>query len=140
MKSDSEIDAILARRKDIAAEMERLRTEDNELEIAVRVYRRYASPKAEAGNGAVPSTLGPPRPEGVPSLFEMTETVLREAIAAGKPGLKGHEIVTEIGKKYWPRVEGRQILPPIYAFTKKGRLVKNKDGIFRPVKKETAGA
>jgi hypothetical protein len=128
-----DIETILARRREIAAEMERLHTEDNELEIAVRVVQRFGDGPAK-GNGAE-NKLGPPRPENTPPLFEMTENVLRGAIEAGKPGLKGQEIVAHIGKTYWPGVVARQILPPIYGFAKKGRLHKNKDGIFKPVQK-----
>ena len=136
MVTESEISAILARRKEISAKMERLRVEDGELEIAIRVLNRYASPKTAAMNGAGPSShLGPPRPKGIPSLFDMTETVIREAVASGKSGLMGREIVDEIGKKFWPDVLGRQILPPIYAFAKKGRLRKTKDGVFKPIDK-----
>ena len=80
-------------------------------------------------------SLGPPRPEGTPPLFDMTETVIHDAIAGGKSGLRGREIVDEIGKKFWPGVQGRQILPPIYAFAKKGRLHKTKDGVFKPINK-----
>ena len=116
--------------------MERLRVEDSELEIAIRVLNRYASPKTAAMNGAEPSpSLGPPRPEGTPTLFDMAEAVILDAIAGGKSGLRGQELVNGIGKKFWPGVQGRQILPPIYAFAKKGRLHKTKDGVFKPVSK-----
>jgi hypothetical protein len=128
-----DIEAILTRRQQIAAEIERLRTEDNELEIAVRVAQRFSG-GSTTGNGAE-IKLGPPRPENTPPLFEMTESVLRSAIDAGKTGLKGKEIVVAIGKAYWPGVRAGQILPPIYGFAKKGRLDKNKDGVFRPVQK-----
>ena len=136
METELGISAILARRKEISAEMERLRVEDGDLEIAIRIFNRYASSKAAEMNGAGQSTsLGPPRPEGIPPLFNMTETVIRDAVAGGKSGLRGQEIVYEIGKKFWPGVQGRQILPPIYAFAKKGRLHKTKDGVFKPIDK-----
>jgi hypothetical protein len=123
------IEAILARRKEIAAELERLRLEDDELETAIRVLHRFG----KGSNGDATSKLGPARPENTPSLFVMTETVLHDAIAVGKMGLKGREIVSEIGKKYWPGVQARQVLPLIYSFVKKGRLRKEKDGIFKPI-------
>ena len=130
MDQTLDIDAIVARRSEIAAEIERLHTEDGELEIAIRVIRRFGKEGRTNGTGVVPSKLGPPRPENTPSLIEMTETVLRDAIAAGSPGLKGLEIVAEIGKMYWPGVQGRQILPPIYKFVKSQRLQKDEQGIF----------
>jgi hypothetical protein len=133
--NDSSIEAILARRTEIAAEIERLRAEDIELEIAVRVLSRFDGPKAKAnGVGTEPRTdgLGPVRPKGTPTLFEMTETVLRDAVAAGKPGLTGSQIVEEIAKKYWPGLQKQQVLPPIYGFVSKKRLRKTDTGIFSP--------
>jgi len=137
MVKSLDIDAILARRQEIAAEMERLRTEDSELEIAVRVAQRFGGSGSTAANGS-DNKLGPPRPENTPPLFEMAENVLESAISAGKPGLKGKEIVAHIGKAYWPGVRAEQILPPIYGFAKKGRLQKNKDGFFRPIQNKSA--
>ena len=129
-------EAILNRRREIAAEMDRLRTEDSELEIAIRVAERFSGGgESQAGNGARPK-LGPPRPENTPPLFEMADVVLCDAIRSGKPGLRGREIVEAIGKTYWPGVQPEQILPLIYGFAKKGRLFKNRDGIFKPVEKE----
>jgi len=132
MIGESEINAILARRKEISDEIERLQTEDKELEIAIRILRRYESLAATNGAGPAP-ILGPPRPEGTPTLFEMTVEVLREAIADGKPGLTGQEIVAAIGEKYWPGLQGRQVFPPIYGFVKNKRLQKSKDGVFKPL-------
>jgi hypothetical protein len=126
-----EMEAILARRKEIAAEIERLRAEEDELDVAIKVLKRFGK-IAKIGNGHAAPKLGPARPEGTPSLFDMVETVLLDAIANGKPGLSGQEIVTAIGRKYWPGVQGRQILPPIYGFAKKDRIHKSKNGIFRP--------
>jgi hypothetical protein len=131
MKPDSEIDGILQRRKAIAAEIDRLKAEDSELETALRVLGRFG--KAIPASDGVTWKLGPPRPGGTPSLFDMTETVIKDAIKAGKPGLKGREIVAEIGKRYWPGVKPQQILPPIYSFVKNKRLKKGDNGIFKPV-------
>ncbi len=127
---EPDLKTIEARQREIASEMERLRAEAEELEIAVRVLKRYSK-----GNGATSEgpKLGPPRPEGAPSLFQMTVMVLKDAVAAGKPGLTGQEIVTEIGKRYWPGVKGQQILPSIYGFGKSGRVRKNAKGVFSPM-------
>jgi hypothetical protein len=136
---NADLKTIQERRRKIAEEVARLQAEDEELEIALRVFGRYASSTKEAANGqADPRKLGPPRPEGTPSLFEMTETVIKAAIDAGKPGLTGREIVAEIGKRYWPGVKPSQILPPIYGFSKRGRLRKNSNGIFRLPANESA--
>jgi hypothetical protein len=131
MKTESELDGILQRRKEIAAEIDKLKAEDGELEVALRVLGRFgkAIPATDSRSGK----LGPPRPAGVPSLFEMTDIVIKDAIKAGKSGLKGREIVAEIGKRYWPGVQPQQILPPIYSFVKNKRLKKGDNGIFKPV-------
>src|SRR5882724_997352 len=112
MTDKFDIQAVKARRETIAKELERLTAEDRELEAAVRVFERF-SPRPN-GKGAT-GKLGPPRPEGTPSLFDMTVTVLRDAISTGKSGLRNREIVKAIGDKYWPGVQPRQVLPPIYA-------------------------
>jgi len=148
MTSSNEIMAIQNRKKGIAEEIARLKEEDNELDVALRVLARLGGHSSDSahkpeisaeestktsGDSVVATRLGPPRPSGTPSLYEMTVDVLREAIAAGKPGLRGKEIVAEIGRKYWPGLQPEQVLPPIYSFVGKKRLRKNSDGIFKPI-------
>jgi hypothetical protein len=134
MTQESEVRAIQARQKEIAEEIDRLRTEADELAIALRVLGRFSNITLQA-NGVAPK-LGPPRPAGTPSLFEMAESVIREAVVAGKSGLKGQEIVAAIGRKFWPGVQSKQVLPPIYQFAKKGRLHKTNKGIFMVVENQ----
>ena len=140
MISIDEIHAINTRKQEIAEAIAVLQTEDVELDIALKVLARFGglfppAQQAAPANGSGPSKpkLGPPRPEGTPSLYDMTVNVLRDAIATGKQGLKGREIVAEIGKKYWPGVQPEQVLPPIYSFVGKKRLKKNTDGVFKPI-------
>lgn len=140
MISSEEIGAINARKQEIAEAIAALQAEDAELDIALKVLARFGGlfpPAAPAisANGSDPPKpkLGPPRPAGTPSLFDMTVEVLREAIAGGKHGLRGKEIVAEIGRKYWPGVQPDQVLPPIYGFVGKKRLKKNTEGIFKPI-------
>ncbi|PWT84878.1 MAG: hypothetical protein C5B56_14895 [Proteobacteria bacterium] len=137
VNTDLDLKRIQERRRKIAEEVARLQAEDQELEIALRVFGRYASSMKDGANGH-PRKLGPSRPEGIPTLFKMTETVIQAAIAAGKPGLTGREIVAEIGERYWPGVKPSQILPLIYGFSKRGRLRKNNNGIFRLPANESA--
>jgi hypothetical protein len=138
---EPDLHTIQVRQREIAAEIERLRAEAAELEIALRVFERFSNPpsKANGGRSRAGAKSGASRPEGVPSLFEMTETVIHDAIEAGKPGLKSREIVAAIGNRYWPGVTPSQVLPPIYAFAKKGRLLKTKDGIFSLSRKNKDG-
>lgn len=139
MISLKEIGAINARKQEIAEAIAALQAEDAELDITLRVLARFGGlfpaevPASANGSDPPKPKLGPPRPEGTPSLFEMTVDVLREAIAGGKHGLKGKEIVAEIGRKYWPGVQPDQVLPPIYGFVGKKRLKKNTEGIFKPI-------
>jgi hypothetical protein len=125
------LDAIRERRRQIAAEMARLKAEDDELEIAVRVFDRYTKKSGVNGHDKSPK-LGAPRPEGIPSLFEMTSSIIQSAVDAGKLGLKGREIVDEIGNRFWPGVQPHQVLPAIYGFAKNGRLVKKGDKFQLP--------
>ena len=123
----ADIQKIQGRLREINAQIEKLRAEAEELETAVRVFKRFAG----ANGGAGEPKLGPARPEGLPALFDMTAAVVRDAIGTGKPGLTGAEIVDAIGKRYWPGVKGQQILPSIYQFAKNDRLIKTNNGVFK---------
>jgi len=124
---EMDLQKILVRQREIAAQMEKLRAEAEELETAVKVFKRFAGPEDKPEG----PKLGPPRPEDIPSLFEMTESVIRDAMGGGKPGLTGKEIVAAIGRRYWPGVNGPQILPSIYKFAKEDRLTKTNNGVFK---------
>ncbi|WP_333825745.1 hypothetical protein [Pinisolibacter sp.] len=82
------------------------------------------------------SKLGPARPEGTPSNFEMAKMVLISAERDGKAGLTAAELVSEIGRRYWPGLQPQQILPMMYQYAKHGRLNKGDDGLFRLPKRE----
>lgn len=125
----SEIEAIQARQREIQDEITRLQQEAEELLVAQRVFRRFSSLKGEPE-----SKLGPSRPKGTPTLFEMVKQVINKAGS----GLSGREIVEEIGKDFWPGVQGPQILPSVYGFAKHDRLKKTKAGRFFTVKKNEA--
>ena len=129
-----DIPAIEARRKEIAEELDRLEKEMDELDMAMRVFQRFRVKEEEASETSAPeaiSKLGPARPEGIPSNYEMAGQVIWDATKAGRKGLTAAELVEEIGKRWWPGVQGSQILPIMYQFAKKGRLVKGDDGYFR---------
>jgi hypothetical protein len=132
MSNKSESEAIEARLREIAEKKALLEREEEELELALRVIKRFSP-----SNGVAPK-LGPARPEGGPTLFEMTETVLAQAEAKGKPGLKGREIVAEIGRQFWPGVKPAQVLPQVYGYAKKDRLKKTAAGLFKRVPKNEA--
>jgi hypothetical protein len=122
----SELDKIALREKEIAKLIEALQREADELAVARKVIARFSpSPPGEE------VTLGPARPEGLPSTFEMTETVLAEAEKAGRDGLTSKELIEAIGAKYWPGLKSAQVLPTIYGFVKNKRLRKTPGGKFK---------
>jgi len=136
-----EILAIEGRLKEVERLMESLEEEASDLNIALRVLRKYSkespsdpSPTNEVSDVVKEAKLGPPRPEGIPTSFEMTEMVLRSAEREGKSGLTANEIVELIGQRYWPGVVGAQILPIIYQFAKRGRIHKTASGKFKTVR------
>ncbi|WSG96417.1 hypothetical protein U8P76_05760 [Rhizobium johnstonii] len=130
MKSELTIEAIEARKKEIDLEIIALREEADQLDVALKVFKRFAAPSIEK-QGEDDNKLGPARPAGVPTLFEMTYTVIRDAESRGKTGLTSREIIDAIAKQYWPGLKRQQVLPSIYTFAKQGRLNKSKDGRFR---------
>lgn len=129
-----DIAAIEARRKEVAEELERLEREMDELDMAMRVFSRFS---VEGDAGREPQQfdtgpkLGPARPDGIPSNYDMAVDVIWSAMKSGRKGLTAAELVEEIGKRWWPGVQGPQILPIMYQFAKRGRLVKGGDGYFR---------
>ena len=146
MSKDFDISAIRERmaqnRKEatkLADKLSVLDQEHSEMETALRVLERFGASLTASGvhedaaDRMDHGKLGPRRPEGTPTLHEMTVEVLRDAISKGKPGLPIKDIVTEIGNKYWPGVQPEQVTAPIYSFVKKGRLKKTEGGIFKPV-------
>lgn len=130
MDQSFNIEAILGRRKEIATAVDLLLQEDKELEIALRVAERFGKgvPSVPEGN-----KLGPTRPADAPALIDMVNSVLKDALAAGKPGLGGKDLVSAIGDKFWPGVQPAQVMPSIYTFVGKKRLKKGDNGIFKPV-------
>lgn len=124
------------RKREIRAEIERLQAEFEEIEGAIRVVSRFASSTAAKESPAESkldssTKLGPQRPNGIPTNFEMAQIAIRDAVKNGKPGLTASEIVDEISKRWWPGLQGPQILPIIYQLAKRGRLNKGEDGHFR---------
>lgn len=122
------------RLQEITEQMARLQKEADELETAKRVFERF--------NGGTPADAGrgKPRPDGIPTNFEMAEFVLSIAEKDGKDGLTGAELVQAIAARYWPGLVGEQILPSIYQFAKNGRLRKLASGKFKRVKKNEGPA
>lgn len=133
MGKEYDVDAMLARQREIADEIERLTKESDELDVALRVIRRF-----ETASGVTEGKHGPARPEDTPTLYEMTVAVIEASESRSGRGLLIREIVREIGREFWPGVNGPQITPSIYGYVKNGRLLKNNNGRFHTAKKDKA--
>jgi hypothetical protein len=149
----NQIELIQSRQREIADELARLQKEQDELDIAMRVLNRLApKPRAEPVTARrvrkppPPSStrkirkLGPSRPAGIPSNFELVEMILKSSEREGKNGLTAREIVEQIGKRYWPGVKGPQVLSFIYKFAKDGRIHKTLAGKFKSLHKNNEGS
>ena len=138
MKHSLGIEAIKARKLEIDEQIAILRQEAGELDVALRVFQRFAEPGTSEPEEE--TKLGPPRPKGVPTLFQMAYEVIRDAEAQGKKGIMARQIVEEIGKRYWPGVKPQQIVAPLYRMAKKGRFRKLDNGLFQTVRTKEAPA
>jgi hypothetical protein len=133
----SDLDKITAREKEIHDAIAALQKEADELAVARRVLIRFNEVWKTTWGTSKPNEpkLGPPRPAGAPSTFDMADGVLVDAEQAGKDGLTGKEVVDAIREKYWPGLQSGQILPIIYGFVRHGRLRKTPGGKFKRLKK-----
>ena len=103
------IDKIEARQREIAKEIERLQGEARNLEIALDVAKQFGVESPVEGDaqdqiamsGEI-HKLGPPRPSGCPTNFEMVDMILASAEKEGKDGLLISEIISEMRARYWP--------------------------------------
>jgi hypothetical protein len=137
------IDKIEARQREIVKEIERLQEESNELTIALKVMKFFgfdspviAGAKATAPpEEAEPNKLGPPRPSGCPTNFQMVDMILAGAEKEGKDGLTISEIISEMRSRYWPGLKDVQVSAPIYALVRQGRFKKTPGGKFKRIKK-----
>lgn len=132
---------------EIEAEIVLLEHERDEIKSAVAILSRYETPSNEAaasvrqerGTDPAPQAVrnvparttrgvsGPPRPDGIPTLWEMTEQLLK---GAPRHRLSTEEMVSSIGARWWPGVVRNQVAPQIYKFAKSNRLKQVGKGIF----------
>lgn len=138
-----------ARQREIAQEIERLREEANELVIALKVIARLDSDSlvvsasepapAPTETDAEAPKLGPPRPSGCPSNFQMVDMILASAEKEGKDGLTISELIAEMRARYWPGLRDVQVSAPIYSFVRQDRLRKTPGGKFKRIKHRDVG-
>lgn len=124
-----------ARIKRIDAEVDKLQSERDEIVTALRVLNRYVVTNAPnvATTGGGTAISGKPRPDNIPTVWEMVDECLSNA--------EGHtldvtEIVARIETRWWPGLIRSQIAPSIYKFAKEGRLVLKDRGVFSLPPKE----
>ena len=130
------------RQGEIAKEIARLQEELNEIEIALRVINRVPTDShkprkietQEAPADGVPK-LGPLRPSGCPSNFDMVDMILAGAEKEGKDGQTVSEVISEMRKRYWPGLKDAQVSAPIYAFVRNGRFRRLDKGRIARIKK-----
>ncbi len=143
-----DIEHIEERRKKIGEEVARLQQELSDLDTTLKVLRYLDLEPAPApsGNGSTASVplddakLGPPRPSGCPTNFDMVDMILSSAEKEGKDGLTVGEIIAEMRRRYWPGLKDAQVSAPIYAFARKGRFKKTASGKFKRIKKSLEGS
>ena len=130
-----------ARQREIAQQIERLQEEANELAIALKVIARLDSDSSSAPEAPTETTveedqpkLGPPRPSGCPTNFQMVDMILASAEKEGKDGLTISELISEMRARYWPGLKDVQVSAPIYAFVRQDRLRKTPGGKFKRIK------
>lgn len=134
-----------ARLSEIEAQTAKLNREKDEILGALRVFDRYAVPHA-ADEPEEPKKKkklrikkGKPRPDGIPTIWDMTMLVFRES---GATVMHIDDIVGKISKRWWPGVIKSQVAPTIYGFAKEddGRLERRGTGEFALVATDNSGA
>lgn len=141
---NADVDQIRARQKRISDDIAKLQKELDELDVALRVLDRFSKPPdkppkaAKKAKAKVSKKALTPRPTGIPSTFEMVETILREAETSGKQAITSRELMDQIRAKYWPGVQNKQILPSIFGFAPK-RLTRDGDKWKRKKQPPQAG-
>jgi hypothetical protein len=132
MTDKDSLQAIEAKRREIAAQIAKLQADDEELAIAERVLRRLSGAEKDA------VSIGTARPSGAPTTFEMADMVLASAEKEGKDGLFASELVEAIRSRYWPGLVSQQIMPMIYQMARAGRFHKTATGKFKRPKNQEA--
>jgi len=77
--------------------------------------------EADAEDTSIPR-VGTARPANIPTTPQMFDLLLAEAENAGKPGLRGRDLVVGIRSKWWSGAGWNSILPTAFALAAKGRL------------------
>lgn len=134
--------AIDARLADIEATIAPLEAEKATLATELRALRVAEEVFADLTGGPAPAPIsrrparpaGTDRPRGAPTVAEMLTTVLTEAVEASGVGLRPHEIVEEIRRRWWPGVVSNDVIPPLHRFVNRGMRFERDGERFRPAR------
>lgn len=138
----SRLTAIRREIEELASQINALEEERAEIENALNVLKRYTgfgANKADAPQHADVAPLphgvpGAPRPDNIPTIWEMTRSVLKDSPIGT---LHVDDIVSQIALRWWPGLSKSQIGPSLYGFAKDGRLERKGTGMFKLCSNET---
>jgi hypothetical protein len=140
-----DIGLIQARRKKIAADIEAhhkalatLETENNELEIAERVFSKLSLGGNSRNNGdaskSASSASG--KPAGLPAVSEMIKEALAHAVTLRARGMKPAAMLSYIRGKWWPAAQSKDVGPIAWRMWQDDQLEKSKEGVYALLKSE----
>ncbi len=125
-KRRADIRAVIA---DLTSQIDKLRLELNELEVAERVLSRLGAQDrsdepsiASEARSIIETSLG--KPDDIPTMPEMILEALSTPEADAHDGLEPRDIVQFVAKKYWPDVRSELVGPIAWRMWKRGQLEK----------------
>ena len=117
---------LLQQLDDLNREQQRLEQEAQELDIAARVLNRLSPDETEQSKNYTPPWTKPgKKPDGIPAMSDMIQTVLLAAEKDGIAELETQNIVNAIRIKWWPDAQNNDVAPVLWRQAKIGRLIKN---------------
>lgn len=134
-----EIERIRLRKEEVAAALARiaqqrdeldrskllLEQEQSDLAITERTLARLNAidlpAETPTAPGERPDTTTRRKPKGIPTIYIMTVTILRES---NRVWLEGSEILSAIRSRWWPSAEPVDVSPTLWRLAKEGKLLK----------------
>jgi hypothetical protein len=117
-------DAAIARLADLDRQRAEVTQEINELAITERTVARMLSVDLPEPTAPVrlPELATRKKPVGIPSIYVMTLTVLRER---GAHWIEGSDLIEAIRDRWWPTAARAEIAPTLWRLSKMNKLTKN---------------
>jgi len=104
------------------AERARIEQRINELSVTERTLARLMSVDLPEPERSATETVNRKKPEGIPTIYIMAVTLLRES---GVHWMEGQDFVQAIRNRWWPTADSNDITPTLWRLAKTGKLVKN---------------